>query len=211
MSRDWASRVADLVEERRVALARRVAVGISGVDCAGKSTLAAEVETELGERGLPTLVVPGDELTRPTRHRYADHDEGQGYYRDSFEYAQLHERLLPALRDGTVGEVRMRVSDWERDDWQDATFELQPETVLVVEGCFLFAGAGRAAFDVSVWIELPLERVVERALARPRDLERMGGPDGVRERYDARYLPGQLLHLQADEPAAHADLVFEAG
>jgi len=211
VSREWALQVADLVEERRVALARRVAVGISGVDCAGKSTLAADVAAELGERGLPVLVVPGDELTRPTRERYAEPDGALGYYRDSFDYAELFDRLLPALRDGLVGEVRLRVSDWERDDWQEAAFELQPETVLVVEGCFLFAGGGSAAFDVRVWIDLPLERIVGRALARPRDLERMGGEDGVRARYAARYLPGQQLHLQADAPATHADLVFAAG
>jgi uridine kinase len=211
VSRDGARRVADLVEDRRETLGRRIAVGISGVDCAGKTTLAAELERELGERGLPSLVVAGDELTRPTRERYGEPDEGLGYYRDSFDYRELHEHLLPALRDGIVGKLRMRVSDWERDDWQAATFTLEPETVLIVEGCFLLTGPGRAAFDVSVWIDLPLDRVVERALARPRDLERMGGADGVRERYAARYLPGQMLHLQRDAPAAHADLVLDAG
>jgi uridine kinase len=210
VSREWAGQVADRVVERRAALSRRVAVGISGVDCAGKSTLAAELTAELGERALPALVVAGDDLTRPTRDRYAEPDEALSYYRDSFDYAQVLELLLPALRAGEVGEVRMRVSDWERDDWRETTVELEPETVLVVEGCFLFAGPGRGAFDVGVWIDLPLDRVVERALARPVDLERMGGPEGVRARYAARYLPGQALHLERDAPADHADLVLAA-
>jgi uridine kinase len=208
VTREWARQVADLVENRRAALGRRVAVGISGVDCAGKSTLAAALAAELGERGVPVLVVAGDELTRPARERYAEPDEALSYYRDSFDYAQVFDLLLPVFRAGAAGEVPMRVSEEERDGWRETTLELQPETVLVVEGCFLFAGAGREAFDVSVWIDLPLERVVERALARPRDLERMGGPEGVRARYSGRYLPGQALHLQRDAPAAHADLVL---
>ena len=82
--------------------------------------------------------------------------------------------------------------------------------VLIAEGCFLFAGNGCAEFDLSIWIELPLDRVVDRALARPRDLERMGGAAGVRERYEARYLPGQRLHLAADAPATRADIVLDA-
>src|SRR5689334_24000193 len=43
-----------------------------------------------------------------------------------------------------------------------------------------------------------------RALRRPRDLERMGGPTGVRERYEARYIPGQVIHLERDMPAKRA-------
>jgi len=200
----WAAQVVARIEE----LGPRAAVGISGVDCAGKSTLATAVASSLGSRAL---VIRGDELTRPTTERYADPDAGIAYYRDSFDYYELFGLLLPALRDGVVGDVELRVSDWERDAWQPAVFSLAPDTVLVVEGCFLFAGRGRDAFDLSVWIDLPLERVVERALGRPRDLERMGGPDGVRARYEARYLPGQRLHLERDAPAAHAGLVLRAG
>jgi uridine kinase len=203
--------VSELVEgilDLRSKLGRRVAVGISGPDCAGKSTLAAALAAELDARRTPVLVVSGDEFTRPTGERYAERDQGLGYYRDSFDYRGLFDELLPALRGGTDGDLVLRVSDWERDGWRNETFALERDTVLIAEGCFLFAGRGRGAFDLAVWIDLPLERVVERALTRPRDLERMGGPDGVRKRYADRYLPGQRLHLAQDEPARHADVVF---
>jgi uridine kinase len=205
--------VSELVEgilDLRSKLGRRVAVGISGPDCAGKSTLAAAIAAELETRGTPVLVVAGDEFTRPSGERYAERDQGLGYYRDSFDYRGLFDELLPALRDGTVGDLVLRVSDWERDGWRDETFPLERDTVVIAEGCFLFAGRGRDAFDLAVWIDLPLERVVERALTRPRDLARMGGPDGVRERYADRYLPGQRLHLDQDEPALHADVVLRS-
>ena len=35
-------------------------------------------------------------------------------------------------------------------------------------------------------------------------------PTGVRARYEARYLPGQGLHLARDEPARRADVVLQA-
>jgi uridine kinase len=196
--------------ELREGLGHRAAVGISGPDCAGKSTLATALAAALADRGVHSIVVRGDEFTRPTRDRYAEHDQGLAYYRDSFDYSGLHGLLLPALRKGTVGDVVLRVSDWERDGWRERTFTLAKDTVLIAEGCFIFAGPGRDAFDLSVWIDLPLEQVVERALARPRDLELMGGPGGVRERYANRYLPGQRLHLERDDPVRYAQLVLRS-
>ena len=84
---------------------------------------------------------------------------------------------------------------------------LEPGATVVVEGCFLFRGR-EDALDLRVWLDLPLDRVVQRALQRPRDLERMGGPDGVRERYATRYLPAQRRHLELDDPRSRADLVL---
>lgn len=151
----------------------------------------------------------GDEFTRPTSERYAEPDEGLGYYRRSFDYAWVYDTLLPAVGSGFVGELATRVSDWGEDGWQDARVVIEPNAVVIVEGCFLFTGR-EDAFDLTIWLDLPLDAVVERALQRPRDLERMGGADGVRERYAARYLPGQALHLERDDPAARADVVLQA-
>lgn len=152
-------------------------------------------------------MVAGDELTRPTGERYREPDEGLSYYRDSFDYGELFSRVLPAVRDGFAGDLTIRVSDWERDDWREGTLRVPDRGVLVVEGCFLFAAGNESLFDLSVWIDLPLEQVVERALRRPSDLERMGGPDALRARYAARYLPGQRLHLERDAPHRRAMLV----
>jgi uridine kinase len=121
----------------------------------------------------------------------------------------VYDVLLPAIRSGFSGELEARVSDWERDSWQEARFVVEPRAVVIVEGCFLFTGRERA-FDLTVWLDLPLGAVVGRALQRPRDLVRMGGVDGVRERYAARYLQGQALHLERDDPAGRADVVLQA-
>lgn len=189
-------------------LGRGIAVGISGIDCAGKSTLAESLRERLEHDRVPVLVIAGDQFTRPTAERYADADQGVGYYRDSFDYSWLFDRLLPSLRDGFDGEFVTHVSDWEGDAWRRQTFVIPPRAILLVEGCFLFTEEHAGAFDLCVWIDLPLERAVERALTRPRDLDRMGGPDGVRARYASRYVPGQQLHLDRDAPQRRADIVL---
>ena len=196
--------------ELRAQLGRAVGVGISGVDCAGKSTLAESLQRRLESLGEPVLVISGDEFTRPTRERYADEDEGLSYYRDSFDYRFIFDELLPAIRAGFTGELHTDVSDWAHDGWRGATFAIAPQAIVVVEGCFLFRAERADAFDLRIWIDLPIERVVERALLRPRDPERMGGADGVRARYAARYLPGQRLHLANDAPQEVADIVLSA-
>jgi uridine kinase len=205
----WAEEIARRAAALRADHGRGVAVGISGVDCAGKSTLAAAVCERLSGRGLPVLLLEGDELTRPTRERYAEADEGLGYYRDSFDYGAVFEQIIPAVRNSSAGPLRLQVTDWERDTWQERSVDLPAGAVVVVEGCFLFAGGRAGKFDLSVWLELALDEILPRALRRPRDLERMGGPDGVHERYETRYIAGQRLHLERDRPQEQATLVLD--
>jgi uridine kinase len=187
---------------------RRVIVAISGVDAAGKSTLTALLTDELRGHGVPVLVIPCDELTRPRSVRFLEPDEGLAYYRDSYEYGELFAHVLPAMRAGAT-EVTLQVADWEADGWQEETLRLEPGGVVLVEGCFLLTPERAPAFDLRLWIDLPVDAAIGRALGRQRDLDNMGGPDGVRERYTNRYLPGQQLHLDLDRPRERADLLVD--
>lgn len=189
---------------------RAVTIGISGIDCAGKSTLALGLAAALASDGIPSSVLHGDQCTRPSKQRYARRDEALGYYLDSFNYADV-DALLASVARGRTGSFQVRALDWDRDAWTLDQIEVDPGGVLVVEGCFLFTGHRTEMFDVSVWIDLPFDDAIERALQRPRDLERLGGPDGVRERYRKRYLAGQRIHIERDDPARRAAFVLEGG
>jgi uridine kinase len=185
-----------------------VLVAISGIDCSGKSTLTAALTDELRGRDLPVVAIPCDELTRPRSVRFLEPDEGLAYYRDSYEYGELFAHVLPAIRAGAT-EVTLQVADWEADGWQEETLRLEPGVVVLVEGCFLLTAERAGAFDLRIWVDLPVDEAIGRALGRQRDLENMGGPDGVRERYTNRYLPGQQLHLDLDRPRERADLLVD--
>jgi uridine kinase len=206
----WAEEIARRVVRSQAGLGRGLSVGISGVDCAGKSSLAEALSDRLRRLGLPVVLLEGDEFTRPTRERFVKADQGLAYYHDSFEYREVFERVLPAVRSSFQGELEVDVTDWERDTWKVRVLELPAAAIVVVEGCFLFAYERAGEFDLSIWLDLPLEEVLPRALQRPRDLHRMGGPDGVRSRYAERYIPGQRLHLDQDRPQLQADLVLNA-
>lgn len=199
--------VAEAALAARERCRRTAVVAISGMDCAGKSTLALAALGALADRDVEVLVLHGDEFSRPTAQRHARADEALGYYRDSFDHDGVLS-LLRRVRQGFAGAATLRVTDWDRDAWREAEVVVPSDGVVLLEGCFLLTPATRDAFDVGVWLEVDEATALARALARPRDLERMGGPEGVRERYGTRYLPGQRLHLAADEPRRLADLVL---
>jgi uridine kinase len=193
----------EAVRETRRRLGRTTIVGISGIDCAGKSSLAAHLADALRAAGEDVVVIGGDDFNRPRSERstYPADDLDHG-----FTYGQLVEELLLPARAGRRVEARLRVKDWERDAWDERIFVVEPGAIVLVEGVFLFTRELLPLLDLKVWLEIPFADALERALVR--DADAMGGPDGVRERYATRYFPGQRLHLERDRPSESADLVL---
>ena len=194
----------EAVLDTRRRLGRTTLVGISGIDCAGKTTLAEQLAAGLRARGETVVVVGGDGFNRPRSERspYPVDDADYG-----FAYGQLiRELLLPARAGGRVA-ARLRIKDWERDAWDERDFVVEPGAIVLVEGVFLFMRELLPLLDLKIWLEISFDAALARALER--DAEAMGGPDGVRHRYAARYFPGQRLHLERDRPQDRADLVLQ--
>jgi uridine kinase len=199
------SLLATVLETRR-RLGRTTIVGISGIDCAGKSTLAARLAKELRAAGEDVVVIGGDDFNRPRSERSLYPADEPDY---GFAYGQLVEEVLVPARAGRRVEARLRVKDWERDVWDERDFRVEPGAIVLVEGVFLFTPAVLSLLDLKVWLELSFEAALDRALIR--DADAMGGPEGVRERYATRYFPGQRLHLARDRPRDRADVILSDG
>ena len=199
-------RLLERVLAARRRLGRTTIVGISGIDCAGKSTLARGLAEELEAGGVAAVVIGGDNFNRPRseRSQYPADDEDFG-----FAYGGLVRDVLEPARAGRRVEATLRVKDWERDAWAERVFVVEPRAVVLVEGVFLFRPDVAPALDLKVWLELSFDEALARALVR--DAEAMGGPDGVRDRYGTRYFPGQRRHLARDRPRDQADVVMPAG
>jgi uridine kinase len=178
-------------------------VGISGIDCAGKSTLARRLAADLREAGETVVLVGGDDFNRPRSERSTYPFEDRDY---GFAYGELIQELLEPARAGKHVATRLRVKDWERDVWDERDFVVEPGAIVLVEGVFLFTPELLPLLDFKVWLEISFDDALARALER--DADAMGGPDGVRERYATRYFPGQRLHLERDHPREEADLVL---
>jgi uridine kinase len=184
--------------------------GISGIDCAGKSTYASRLAQNLHQRLPPGSVVHSltiDDFCRPREERYRDADQALGYYRDSFDFETLFGALIePLKRNGRV-DASVHTLDWERDLTQRRRFVIHPPAVVIVEGVFLFRERYRALFDVKVWLDVSFETALSRALERPREVAHYQGPDVIVSKYNQRFFPGQKLHLELDQPKAHSDLI----
>jgi len=184
-------------------------VAIDGVDGSGKTTLADELVEPLRRAGREVIRASVDGFHNPRAVRYARGRESpEGYFLDSFDCAAVRRELLEPL--GPSGDRRYRaaVFDYRVDRPVDTPVRLAAaNAVLVFDGVFLQRPELEGLWDLTVWVDVPFEITVARAVAR--DAAR-GGTDAaaVRSQYDRRYVPGQRLYMSQCRPHERADIVF---
>ena len=189
--------LAERVAETATALGRpRVLLAVDGPDAAGKTTFADAVA---GVLTAPVVRASVDGFLNPVRVRRRRGElSPEGYYEDSFDYPVLAQDLLDPFVSG-----RRQV----RTAGGGPAVGVPPEAVLVVDGVFLLRPRLRDWWTLTVYLHVPPEVTLERALVR--DVARFGGEDEVRRRYDARYLPGQELYRSVAVPQARAHIVVD--
>ena len=177
MSVDLVVRLVDVVGELRTR-GERILVGIDGPDAAGKTTLADRLAAALPGT---THRLSVDDFLRPRVDRYRRGElSAEGYYRDLFDLAAL-------------------IEGCSSDDGR-------PET-LVVDGVFLLRPELRHLWRLSVYLAVPEDVTLQRALMR--DVAFLGSSAEVERRYRERYLPGQVLYRSEADPERHADVVVD--
>lgn len=200
--------LAQLTEEIiAVQHAHPLRVAIDGVDAAGKTTLANELKPLLEAHGQTVIRASIDDFQRPRAARYRQGpDSPQGYYEDAFDYAALRETLLLPL--GPAGNRRYRRAVFDlRNDAPLATEEEQSplDAVLLLDGVFLLRPELATLWDYRIFVHVDFEVALARALERDQPL--FGTAEAVRSRYVLRYIPGQQLYLQRDQPQKRADVI----
>ena len=187
-----------------------ILVGIDGIDAAGKTTLADELVAPLQQRGRRTVRVSIDAFHKPRAQRLARGAlSPEGYFHDSFDYAHLVRDFIKpakAMRHHTT--LRAAIFDVASDRAvSDRTIELQPGTIVLFDGVFLFRPELVDFWDYRIFVEIGFDTSLARGIAR--DAASMGGEAATRERYLRRYLPGQRLYFEAARPAALADAIVQ--
>ena len=81
---------------------------------------------------------------------------------------------------------------------------LAAPTPLVADGVFLFHPTLRDLWNVKIFLRCDREMARERGIAR--DARRM---ENARERYAARYVPGETRYLEEVDPERLADVVVD--
>lgn len=208
MTRDGCiARLASMIAAVRRPHPTRVA--IDGVDGAGKTHLADELVGPLSGSGRQVLRASIDAFHYPRVHRYKrGRESAEGYFQDSFNYAELRSQLLNPLGPAGSLQCRTAVFDYRTDSPVDAPLQTAAaDAILLVDGVFLQVPPLAGVWDFVVWVEAPFETTVERAVRR--DAARGGDETGTRAVYAVRYVPGQQLYLHSCKPQTHADVVFE--
>jgi len=187
------------------ALPHPTRLAIDGVDAAGKRTLANEIATVL--KACPRQIVRAsiDGFHYPKHIRRRD-DSAEGYFRNSFNYQALVDNLLIPL--GPKGSRRFRRAtfDFRTDAEVVSERELAaPDAILLLDGVFLLRTELRTHWDISIFVQADFETTVARAEVRDREL--FGDADAARQRYESRYVPGQRLYLEQEQPQHFADIV----
>lgn len=182
----------------------RVLVAFDGPDAAGKTTLAGAVAERLSR---PTIRASVDGWHNPRQWRLRRGDESpEGYYRDSFDLDALQRDLLTPFRSGAP-DVRPVAFDYQADKVVHQQQEVAPEAALLFDGVFLLRRELVASWDLSVYLHVPEQVTLARAVVRDRHL--FGEEASVRRRYERRYLPGQALYREDASPMQVAHVVLD--
>jgi uridine kinase len=191
--------IADMSENRRVLVA------FDGPDAGGKTTMANRVAS-----ALPGAVVraSAEGFHRRREVRMARGlDSPEGYYRDSFNLEAFEDELLSPFLAGN-GLVRTRVFDYRTEEDVEWDYEAVPASAtLIVDGVFLLRPELRRWWNLGIYVHVPDEVSLARAIARDSDV--YGGPHETEMKYRSRYLPGQALYRMEARPQDAAHIVID--
>jgi uridine kinase len=185
-------------------------IGISGIDCSGKSTLTKMLYDFLLENNINTYFLSGDDFLFDRETRYANPNQIQGYYNESFNYEMMfNEIILPAMNSSTFSKGIEHL-DWQNNKMVTREFTFKSPFVLILEGVFIFKEQYIKHFDYKVWLDISFKDALKRAFQRSRDIEYYGDKNTIMKRYTERFYPAQLYHILNDNPDESCDAKFDA-
>ena len=188
----------------RSSLAGVTRVAIDGVDGAGKTHFADELGLVLRASGESVIRASVDGFHHPRSIRYRQgRDSPEGFFRDSYDYAQLKAVLLDPLSPGGNRHYRAGVFDHRSDSPVSAPSRVAaPGDILLLDGIFLHRPELRGYWDYSIFLEVAF------AVSIPRGAQRGEGSPDPAAPSNQRYVRGQELYLRTCEPARFATVTI---
>ncbi|MBO3464211.1 nucleoside/nucleotide kinase family protein [Aetokthonos hydrillicola] len=196
-----------VTEIEKLQLEHPVRVGVSGITASGKSTLAQEIALEIVSRGYPCIKASIDDFHHPKKVRYSEAlSLAHAYYKNAHDYDALIERLLKPLGKGGSLIYQTQSLDLETD------IPVNPEpqvasinTILVVDGTFLFKEKLNDYWDFRIFVETDFEIALKRGIQR--DQARLGGELSTEKRYLERYHKASKMYINDCHPISKAQVI----
>jgi uridine kinase len=176
-------------------------VGIDGPDASGKTFFADRLAATLRSRGTEVVRVSVDDFHHPREVRYRlGRDSAEGFWLHAFDYARLRADVLDPLAPGGSRRVRTRAHDLATD----AVVDPEPVTVpahavLIVDGLFLHRDELRTAWDLTVFLDVPVTETARRMARR----------DGIEGAGLRRYVEAQRIYVAACRPHDRATILID--
>jgi uridine kinase len=182
-----------------------VRVGVDGPDGSGKTMFANDLAAVLRARGRPVVRISLDDFhnVRAVRYRQ-DRESPEGFWRDSYNYGRFRADVLEPLGPNGSRRYRAVAHDLATDAILTPAPRLAPPgAVLVVDGLFLHRDELAAAWDLSVFLDVPFTVTAQRMALR----------DGTNPDPDhadiRRYVEGQRIYFAACDPHARATVLVD--
>jgi uridine kinase len=191
--------IADVV----AGLQGRRLVAIDGVDGAGKTTFADRLAPMIEARGRSVVRASVDGFHNPRSVRYRrGRSDPMGYFVESYDYAQLRERLLEPFRDGAAS-VCTKCFDHHADGPDIVSRPVDNAAVLLIDGIFLHRDELFGYWDYSIFLRVPFDVTFRRMAIRDG-----ADPDPAAEG-NKRYLEGQRIYLGLCRPEDRASRIID--
>jgi uridine kinase len=177
-------------------------VGISGIDCSGKTVFATDFQKYLDAKGFHTQLIALDDFHNPRAIRYSGADQSENYFNKSFDIQKIIRELLIPLKKKGKFTVSLKLLDLQTDkDTMTRQYSLNHQTIVLLEGVFLFRQELAPYIDYKVFLEIPFAESKKRASLRDSQ--------ETRDKYDTKYLAAQQKYLLAYPPLSTADLIID--
>jgi len=181
-------------------------IGINGIDNSGKTIFAKSLERYLNLRDYKTQLILLDDFHNLKEKRYSGKDEIDNYYNKSFNFKMIIEKILKSVKENKNFKIKLNLLNLYTDKFDvERVYSIDKNTIVILEGVFLFKKELLQYIDYKVFLEVPFEESKKRA--RNRDIKIYGKE--IIKKYDLKYLPAQAKYLEELQPIEIADMVID--
>ncbi|MFC1921104.1 hypothetical protein ACFLYQ_05210 [Chloroflexota bacterium] len=177
-------------------------IGITGIDCSGKSTFSESLQSFFISRGFNTQSLHLDDFHNPSSYRYSGENQAENYFNKSFDIDTIiNETLIPVHQNKSFSTI-LTLLNLMTDKYEiRKEYSINQNTIVIFEGVFLFREDLAPYIDYKVFVEIPFEESKRRALIRDNKASL--------KKYDEKYLPAQIRYLEEFPPSKTADIVID--
>ncbi len=185
-----------------------IIVAFDGVDTSGKTTLADNVYKILINKNANVIRVSIDNFHNPKEIRLAKGElSPEGFFEDSFNLEQIKQLMInPIKNNGNY--IITGIYDYRNEsEVKQNQIKIENNLIVLFDGIFLHRDELYQYWDVSIFLDVTFETVLQRAIKR--DVEYFGSKDEVIKKYRNRYIPEEQIYLSKCNPKIRADIVID--